>query len=219
MILHWQIRTESDWWFSKICGSGLDRIQFYRIRTGLGLKNFTVYSSLVAISSYTMAAWQHGSKHAEVWWQCPLSPWEQNQNKWPSFRVDVTVCDGDYEERPQFTNYCSCRTQALSANMFNWKKNRTSATHVKIRKYGICMEYGRLGSIPSVMCPSHFCRVRVTSPSSQSSEILSSQSRVMTWSSQSRVTRMIESLRVIGLQARVYVESYKFQTFPIYFWL
>jgi len=25
-----------------INGSGLDRIQFYRIRTGLGLKNFTV---------------------------------------------------------------------------------------------------------------------------------------------------------------------------------
>ena len=28
--------------FQKFCGSGLDRIQFYRIRTGLGLKNFTV---------------------------------------------------------------------------------------------------------------------------------------------------------------------------------
>jgi len=28
-------------------GSGLDRIQFYRIRTGLGLKKFTVRSSLV----------------------------------------------------------------------------------------------------------------------------------------------------------------------------
>jgi len=29
----------------------------------------------------------------------------------------------------------------------------------------------------------------------------------MTWSSQSRVTRTVESLRVIGLQARVKVES------------
>jgi len=29
----------------------------------------------------------------------------------------------------------------------------------------------------------------------------------MTWSSQSRVTRTVESLRVIGLQARVNVES------------
>jgi len=32
--------------FQKFCGSGLDRIQFYRIRTGPGLKNFTVRSSL-----------------------------------------------------------------------------------------------------------------------------------------------------------------------------
>jgi len=32
--------------FQKFGGSGLDRIQFYRIRTGLGLKNFTVRSSL-----------------------------------------------------------------------------------------------------------------------------------------------------------------------------
>jgi len=37
----------------------------------------------------------------------------------PPFRVDVAVCDGDYEERPQFTNYCSSRTQTLFANMFN----------------------------------------------------------------------------------------------------
>jgi len=56
-----------------------------------------------------------------------------------------------------------------------------------------------------VMCPSHFCRV---SFESESSEILLS-----------RVTKMVESLLVIGLQARVTVESYKFQTFPIYFWL
>ena len=29
------------------CNTGLDRIQFYRMRTGLGLKNFTVRSSLL----------------------------------------------------------------------------------------------------------------------------------------------------------------------------
>ena len=85
-------------------------------------------ASEVTISSYTMAGWQHGSKHVEVWRQCPLSPWEQNQKKWPPFRIDLTVCDGDYEERPQFTNYCSSRTQILFANMLNWKKNPTSAT-------------------------------------------------------------------------------------------
>jgi len=32
--------------FQKFCGSGLDRIQFLRIRIGLGLKNLTVRSSL-----------------------------------------------------------------------------------------------------------------------------------------------------------------------------
>jgi len=32
-------------------------------------------ASEVAILSYTMAGWQHGSKHAEVWQQCPLSPY------------------------------------------------------------------------------------------------------------------------------------------------
>jgi len=31
----------------KFCRSGLDRIQFYWNRTGLGLKNFTVRSSLL----------------------------------------------------------------------------------------------------------------------------------------------------------------------------
>jgi len=34
--------------FQKFCWSGLDRIQFYRIRAGLGLKNFTVRSSLLS---------------------------------------------------------------------------------------------------------------------------------------------------------------------------
>jgi len=33
--------------FQQFYGSGLDRIWFYQIRTGLGLKNFTVRSSLV----------------------------------------------------------------------------------------------------------------------------------------------------------------------------
>ena len=45
MILHWRIRTESDWWFSKIFRI---RIGFNFIRTGLGLKNFTVRSSLMS---------------------------------------------------------------------------------------------------------------------------------------------------------------------------
>ena len=35
----------------------------------------------------------------------------------------------------------------------------------------------------------------------------------MTWSSQSRVTRTVESLRVIGLQAQVNVESHEISCF------
>jgi len=34
--------------FQKFCGSGLDRIQFLRISIGLGLKNFTVCSSVIS---------------------------------------------------------------------------------------------------------------------------------------------------------------------------
>jgi len=50
---------------------------------------------------------------------------------------------------------------------------------------------------------------------SESSQILSSQSRVINWSS--RVIRMVESLRVIGLQARVNIESYKITNFSYIF--
>jgi len=40
--------------FQKFCRSGLDRITFYRIRTGLGPKNFTVRSSLPGSGQVTM---------------------------------------------------------------------------------------------------------------------------------------------------------------------
>jgi len=38
--------------FQQFCRSGLDRIQFCQIRTGLGLKNFTVCSSLFPAREY-----------------------------------------------------------------------------------------------------------------------------------------------------------------------
>jgi len=38
--------------FQKFWGSGLDRIQFFRIRPGLELKNFTVHSSLINLSQF-----------------------------------------------------------------------------------------------------------------------------------------------------------------------
>jgi len=40
----------------KFCGSGLHRIQFLRIRIGLGLKNFTVSSSLLCVH-FLSKAW------------------------------------------------------------------------------------------------------------------------------------------------------------------
>ena len=57
--------------------------------------------------------------------------------------------------------------------------------------------------------PSHFCRVRVTSPSSQLTflRVESEASHDLVESSQRRVTRTVESFRVIGVQARVNVES------------
>jgi len=64
-------------------------------------------------------------------------------------------------------------------------------------------------------------RVKVTSPSSQSHlkfcRVESESSHDLVKSSQSRVTRMVESLRVIGLQARVNVESYIFSNFSYIF--
>jgi len=58
-------------------------------------------------------------------------PWKrsQNQNKPPPFRAHVTVCDGDYGECPQFSNYCSSRTQTLFATMFNRVYKQTFLTN------------------------------------------------------------------------------------------
>jgi len=46
VVLHGKVRTGLDD-FENFCGSGLDRIQFFRIRIGLGLEMFTVRSSLL----------------------------------------------------------------------------------------------------------------------------------------------------------------------------
>jgi len=42
MIFHWRTGLDRTDDFQKFCGSRLDRIQFYRIKTELGLKNLTV---------------------------------------------------------------------------------------------------------------------------------------------------------------------------------
>jgi len=40
--------------FQKFCGTGLDRNQLFRMRTGLGMKNFTVRSSLLGTLDYSI---------------------------------------------------------------------------------------------------------------------------------------------------------------------
>ena len=57
-----------------------------------------------------------------------------------------------------------------------------------------------------VTCPSHICRVRVE-PESHHKPFESESSHDLVDSSQIRVTRTVESLRVIALEARVNVES------------
>jgi len=71
-FIYWQIRTGSDWWFSKILRRVLDRIQFYRIRIGLRRKNLSVRSSL----PYTTEL-NHLENHTvwdkNIFFQCNLS--------------------------------------------------------------------------------------------------------------------------------------------------
>jgi len=53
------MRQNKNTWFY-MSGSGLDRIQFIRFRTGFGLKNFTVRSSLLHRRAGRQAALQDG---------------------------------------------------------------------------------------------------------------------------------------------------------------
>jgi len=55
MILHWRTGLDQTNDFQKFCGSGLDRIQFYRIRTGLGLKNFAHLWSIAVKNIVSLA--------------------------------------------------------------------------------------------------------------------------------------------------------------------
>jgi len=58
--------------FQKFCGSGLNWIQFDRTRTGLGPKNFTVRSSLLATRRYALlvkSQQQHKKIHDPGGWK------------------------------------------------------------------------------------------------------------------------------------------------------
>jgi len=76
--------------------------------------------------------------------------------------------------------------------------------------------------LQAVMCPCHFCRVRVTSPSSQRESESSKNFRVDSETSHDfieseRVTTTVESLRGICLQAQVNVESNEISHFSMTF--
>ena len=72
----------------------------------------------------------------------------------------------------------------------------------------------------AMIFPSHFYQVRVESESQalrvrvESSKNFSSRVRVLIWSS--RVSKTVESLRVIGLHVRVNVESHEISHFFYY---
>jgi len=82
-------------------------------------------------------------------------------------------------------------------------------------KYKQDVQFRRVWETPlkqtSVMYPSHLCRVRVTSPSSQSYPKNFSSRGIVESQELSR------SLRVIGLQGRVIVESHEIPYISVFF--
>ena len=63
MILHSRIRTGSDWWFSKILRIRTGSDSILSDQAGLGLKNFTVRSSLLLMSkSSGVGTWQSNAR-------------------------------------------------------------------------------------------------------------------------------------------------------------
>jgi len=150
---------EEQWWFLfqllhlKIMYIILSR----DVKSSLRLQyNISGNASEVAISSYTMAGWQHRSKHAKVWRQCPLFPWEQIQNKWPPFRVDVILFVMEITKNalsPRIT--VLVKLGLYLQRCLTERKTGLQQRHVKICKYGICMEYGRFFPFHTSNLPFH----------------------------------------------------------------
>jgi len=94
-------------------------------------------ASEVAISSYTMAGLWHGSKHAETWQQWPLSPWEQNQNKWPLFASSL-LFETEITKNALILGITVLVELRLCLLIcLTERKTRLQQHHVKMCKYGI----------------------------------------------------------------------------------
>jgi len=83
--------------FQKFCGSGLIQIQFYRIRTGLGLKKFTIRSSLTHCSFFLkrwyLAPPSHpGQSTTLLWLERPSSKGAKLHTVAPSNYKDPMSC-------------------------------------------------------------------------------------------------------------------------------
>ena len=94
--------------FQKFCWSGLDRIQFYRIRTGLGLKNFTVRSSLAHME------WSH--KFHKSWFRLTTGPaifqiWESDSCS--DCGCHPSNLEFSRSENEQDQDWISCRILAI----------------------------------------------------------------------------------------------------------
>ena len=124
---------------------------------------WSVNASEVAILSYTMAGWQHGSKHAEVWWQCILSvscPHENINRRSDLLFTSALLFVTEITKNAfslQITVLVKLRLCLLICS--TERKTGLQQHHVKMCKCGICVEYGRFGSIPyiksSIPCLSH----------------------------------------------------------------
>jgi len=83
----------------------------------------------------------------------PLVPMRTESE--PPFRVDVTVCDGDYEEPPLSLRIAVLVELRRCLLICSTEKNGLQQHNVKICKYSICMEYGRFVPFHTSNLPSH----------------------------------------------------------------
>jgi len=119
----------------KLCRSGLDRIQFLRIRIGLGLKNFTVHSSLMSTDQDWSKFWpDQGWIGLQFFWKLADQDWIGLRN--------FLLFQCDYSEHiknfscDSILQICKCifchQCQKLSRDFFTI---RTASTFVHIHRW------------------------------------------------------------------------------------